>query len=282
MYRMISDFMASEGITDYAAIPFSACRVTFPELLARTPELTPKSVLLYTVPYYGGECGNLSVYAASEDYHLFFSEFSKRLISHLKQAYPDSSAVAYVDHSPIDERDAAARAGLGVIGQHGLLINRRYSSFIFIGEVICNIPTEQLPHAADPRTPQFCEGCGVCRAACPTGILRGLPGSDCLSAVTQRKGELSEAELDLMHACHTVWGCDLCQLACPHTKRAIKDGSILSPIPFFRENRTPHLTYRQIEEMPKEVFSRRAYAWRGRRTLLRNLSAYEDREKEQF
>lgn len=275
----LKELMERAGIADYRAIPFSACRVTFPELLARTPELTPKSVLLYVAPYYRGDAQNLSDYAAAEDYHLFFREFSEQLIRKIKEVHPTAAAIAYVDHSPIDERDAAVRAGLGIIGRHGLLIHPRYSSFIFIGEIVTDLDARLLPGYLEPGEPAYCEDCGACRRACPTGILRGVEGSDCLSAITQRKGELSEAELDLMYRCKTVWGCDICQLACPHTKRAIDEKTIETPVPFFQSNRTPCLTYREIEAMPKEVFSRRAYAWRGRKTILRNLLAYEERQK---
>ena len=273
----LKDLFQHSGIADYAAIPFSACRVTFPELLRRTPDLTPKSVLIYVVPYYVGDAQNLSDYAAAEDYHLFFRDFSERLIESIKHEHPTAKAIAYVDHSPIDERDAAVRAGLGIIGRHGLLIHPEYSSFIFIGEILTDLDVSLLPNAAQARELSFCEDCGACRRACPTGILSGKAGSDCLSAITQRKGELSEEELDLMYSYRTVWGCDACQLACPHTKRAIRENTIQTPVPFFQNNRTPHLTYREIAEMPKEIFSRRAYAWRGRKTLLRNLLAYRER-----
>ena len=280
MQQQLKEYLEGAGIVDYATIPFSACRVTFPELLRRTPELDPRSVLLYAVPYFVSEERRLSVYAAAEDYHLFFSEISGELIRRIKKSCPDATAVAYVDHSPIDERDAAVRAGLGIIGRHGLLISERYSSFLFIGEVVTDLDPSRLPNSREPLDElRFCRDCGACRRACPTGILSGAPNSDCLSAITQRKGELSEGELDLMHRCQTVWGCDLCQMACPHTKRAIREKTIETPIPFFRENRTPSPTYREVEEMPKEIFSRRAYAWRGRKTILRNLRAFEEREK---
>ncbi|MBR6545795.1 MAG: epoxyqueuosine reductase [Clostridia bacterium] len=279
MKEGLTERMARAGIADYRAIPFSSCRVTFPELLSRTPELTPRSVLLYAVPYFTGDSENLSDYAAAEDYHLFFRDLSRELIEEIKLEYPGAGAVAYVDHSPIDERHAAAIAGLGIIGRHGLLIHPLYSSFVYIGEIVTDLDASLLPGAVEPSEPRFCKDCGACRRACPTGILSGKAGSDCLSAITQRKGDLTDAELDLMYRCKTVWGCDLCQLACPHTKRAISEKTIKTPIPFFQNNRTPHPTYREISEMPKDAFSRRAYAWRGRKTILRNLLAYEEREK---
>ena len=270
----IEKLFETEGITDYAVLPLSACRITMPRLLSRYADFEPRSVLLYLVPYYGGDTENLSLYAASRDYHLYFSEFSARIIACLEASFPGSRTVAFADHSPIDERDAAARAGLGVLGQNGLLIAPRYASLVFIGELLTDVPPEALPRVAAPAEPLTCEGCGACRRACPTGILCGC-GQDCLSAITQKKGELCEAELALMKKYNTVWGCDLCQTACPHVKRAIRENTAQTPIRFFRESRTPHLTYRMIDEMPEAEFRERAYAWRGRKTLLRNLRAYE-------
>ncbi len=272
----LREFMEREGISDLAALDFSSCRVTLPRLLDAHPALKPKTALLYLVPYYAGKTENLSVYAAARDYHLFFKDFSARLIAALEEAFPGSVSVAFSDHSPIDERDAAARAGLGIIGRNGLLITPRYASFVFIGEVITDVPAENFSCFVSPTPPKYCEDCGACRRACPTGILRG-EGNDCLSEITQRKGELSDADFDLMVKHRTVWGCDLCQLACPHAIRAIREGSAETPVPFFRESLTPRLTYRMIEEMPTEEFSARAYAWRGRKTLLRNLAEYEKR-----
>ena len=275
---MLTEFMKADGIALYAALPFSACRVTLPRLLERHPDFTPQTALIYLVPYYAGETENLSLYAAARDYHLFFSDFSQKLIAHISKAYPNSRSLAFSDHSPIDERDAAVRAGLGIIGRNGLLITEKYASFVFIGELLTDLPPEALGCAAEPSPLRFCEDCGACRAACPTGILGGA-ASDCLSAITQRKGELTEAELALMVKHRTVWGCDLCQTSCPHAKRAIREKTAETPIPFFLEDRTPHLTYRMIEEMPEEQFRSRAYAWRGRKTLLRNLAYYENIEQ---
>ena len=272
----LSEFMEREGITDYAALDFSSCRVTLPRLLDAHPALSPKTALLYLVPYYAGETENLSLYAAARDYHLFFRDLSGRLCAFLSERYAGSVSVGFSDHSPIDERDAAARAGLGILGRNGLLITPRYSSFIFIGEILTDIPTAALDCAVSATEPRLCEDCGACRRACPTGILAG-EGSDCLSAITQRKGELSDADFDLMAKHRTVWGCDICQTACPHTVRAIREKTAETPIPFFREHRTPCLTYQMIEDMSEDEFSSRAYAWRGKKTLLRNLAEYQKR-----
>ena len=77
---------------------------------------------------------------------------------------------------------------------------------------------------------------------------------------------------------HTVWGCDLCQIACPHTRRAIAAGHT-TPIPYFHKARIPHLDSATLSEMSREEFESRAFSWRGRATVARNLAAYEDREE---
>ena len=38
----------------------------------------------------------------------------------------------------------------------------------------------------------------------------------------EKKGELSEYEKELLQNNRTVWGCDICQLICPLTKKAIE------------------------------------------------------------
>ena len=278
-YETLDDVFASDSITQYAAIPFSACRVTLPRLLERDPSFIPRTVLLYLVPYYAGPTENLSLYAASRDYHLFFRTFGEKLIGYLKSVFPDGGFRSYGDHSPIGETDAAAKAGLGVIGRNGLLINSVYASLVFIGDVVTDVPPEDFPACRPPQAVSFCENCGACAAACPTGILAGN-GSLCLSAVTQKKGELTPEEKELILSHGSAWGCDLCQIACPHVGRAIKSGAAETPVAFFRTDRTPRLTYDGIAAMPDLDFQSRAYAWRGRNTLLRNLALLEGRDEE--
>ena len=98
--------------------------------------------------------------------------------------------------------------------------------------------------------------------------------------MTQKKGELSPEEKDLILSHGSAWGCDLCQTSCPHVRRAIKSGDALSPVDFFKTDRTPRLTYDRIAAMPDDEFNSRAYAWRGRKTLLRNLALLEGRDEE--
>ena len=260
---------ASENITEYGILPMDAVHVMRPELFQRGEPIVPKSVLLFLVPYYSGPAENLSLYAVSRDYHLYMQDLTARLISELSVAYPHAAFRAFSDHSPINERYAAARARLGILGDNGLLINEKYASLVFIGEIFSDLAA---PQDAPLYPIATCEHCGACRRACPTGALTGE--GDCLSELTQRKGELSEETVDLMLRYRTVWGCDLCQTACPHTRRVIAANGT-SPVAFFHEERIPYLTSDILGGMDAATFKTRAFSWRGRTTIARNLAAYE-------
>ena len=260
---LLREFFEREKIEYFGTLSYSDCRETMPRLV-QNGEFLPKSAIIYLVPYYGGETVNLSRYAASRDYHIYLKGINSRLSSFLSENFPECKTAGFGDHSPIDERDAASAAGLGILGDNGLLINEKYGSYVFVGDMLTDISPEALDgvsRAAHLR----CEGCGACKRACPTGILRG-EGVDCLSAITQKKGTLTDEECDLMRKYHTAWGCDLCQSACPHNRSAK-----ITPIEFFLEDRVLELNENVLSSMSDEEFSSRAFAWRKRATVERNV-----------
>lgn len=264
MRELIDKFFEKEKIEYYSALRYSDCRESAPWIIERE-SFKPRSVLVFLVPYYTGETLNISRYAAAYDYHIYIKEISDRLISALSGEYPEYHFRGYGDHSPIDERSAAAVSGLGIIGKNGLLINEKYGSYVFIADIVSDIDPE-LVGAEDPKDVRFCSNCGACIKACPTGILGG-EGKDCLSAITQRKGELTEEECKLMRRYNTAWGCDECQSHCPYNK-----SPKLTPIDFFYQNRIIELTSSILSGMDKSEFQKRAFSWRGRKTVERNLA----------
>ena len=272
MKKLIENYLASKKIEYYGILAYSDCYESAGHIMARE-DFTPRSVIVYLVPYYAGETENLSRYAASLDYHVILKEIGEGLIEGLKAAHPGCSARSYGDHSPIAECHAAASLGLGVIGDNGLIINEKYGSYVFVGDVVTDIEPELLG-AVKPVPVSRCLRCGACKRACPTGILAGA-GSDCLSAITQRKGELSDWEANLIRECNTAWGCDLCQSCCPYNANPT-----LTPLEFFYRDRLPRIDSGTVEAMSKETFSRRAFAWRGKKTLLRNLTILEAEREE--
>jgi epoxyqueuosine reductase len=265
----IKSFFEKENIEYFAVLPYSLCRETAPEIMARE-SFTPKSVIIFLIPYYTGDGVNLSRYAVSLDYHLCIKDISSRLTTLLSEKFPSSSQRAYGDHSPIDERHAAISAGLGILGDNGLLLNEKYGSYVFIADVVTNIEPEELGAITDAVPLRRCERCGKCKKACPTGILLGS-GSDCLSFITQKKGELTEDEAALMKKYNLAWGCDECQRVCPHNK-----SPKMTPVSFFYEKRIENLTSEILSEMSKDDFKTRAFAWRGRKVVERNLKILEE------
>ncbi len=270
MLQKINLFLEEQGICLHGALLLSDCKITRPHLLERL-DFEAHSVVIFAIPYYSQACDkphNLSAYAIAEDYHKFVRHIEALLIDTLAKDFPSLHFTVFADHSPIDEREAAARASLGKIGKNGLLITEPYSSYVFLGEIFTDaiLPTT----ATDPK---FCEACGVCLTACP---LQNGASELCLSALTQKKGVLSENEKKVLIQYGSVWGCDICSEVCPHTKKAKKSGSIYSPIPFFHQKTLPQLTSSSLSAMSEKDFSARAYSWRGRETILRNINIVEE------
>ena len=268
--QLFRDFFAREGIELYGFLSLDECKIIRPYLLERCG-VERGSAVVFAVPYYSRaaetESRNVSLNAVPRDYHLYFKELSQRFEEAAKREFPEARFGFFSDHSPIDEVNAAAKAGLGVIGRNHLLISEKYSSFIFLAEIVTDL---ELP--SETREIGFCGNCGLCSSACPVD----LSVEECLSALTQKKGGLTAAEKEKILAHGLVWGCDRCQTACPHTQRAIKNESIYSPVDFFCEKCIPALTADTLEGMSDDDFRERAYSWRGKETILRNLKLFED------
>ncbi len=223
----------------------------------RLPKL-PRAVICFTVPYNVREQSpeNISRYAAVPDYHSVLEEVFSPLLSALKAAFPKNEFAFFTDNSPIPEVRAAAAAGLGTVGKHGLLITEKYGSFVFLAEIVTDLPLK-----AEIKT-AFCEDCGLCAAACPVGLNKEA----CLSALTQKKQPLTQSEEEKILALGSVWGCDICQSVCPKNK-----GAALSDLPLFVSG------YRDRYTIGEDIKGR-AYAWRGEKVIRRNAELIKCRE----
>ena len=267
MIDFIKKLLESENIDTYVFRPLNKCLIKKKYLLEKAG-IEDGFAVIFAIPYYTRACigkRNISAYATSRDYHLYVKELRERTLPLWKEKFPGVNFELFADHSPIDERHAAVNSGLGVLGKNRLIITEKYSSYIFIGELIVGAP---LPDGYfNEIGAQSCEECGLCQKSCPW--LNG-ECDECLSAITQKKGELSEDEAALITK-YGLWGCDICSEVCPHTKKALKSGSIFSPINFFNTLEMPYLTYENVEQMSEEEFLQRAFSWRGRETILRNI-----------
>jgi len=163
--------------------------------------------------------GRVARYAWRADYH---DVLKKRLQALAERIHSESPAAARtricVDAAPLAEKSHAARAGLGWIGKNSLLLNERFGSWLLLGEIITD-----LELTGDEAMPQGCGDCELCIKACPTAALlapRVLDARRCISYLTIESTEAPPAELaDKMGS--WLFGCDLCQLACPYTRKAI-------------------------------------------------------------
>ncbi len=274
MYKLIEKLLLSQGITLFAPIKLESEQI-FRAYKLEKGGLNPQKPLfavILAVPYLTEQKKpNISAYAVPRDYHLFFKDLFSELLPRLEASFPNNHFCGFADDSPIDERTVAAMAGLGMLGKNGTLITERYSSYVFLGEVITDLPIAEVK--TYPIT--HCENCGACTAVCPKGAI-GV----CLSALTQKKGILTEEEQQAIIQYGSAWGCDRCQEVCPHTKQAIENRTIYTEIPFFKSNLIPNLSSKLIENMSEAEFSARAYSWRKKETVLRNLFLLETQQKQ--
>lgn len=272
MSGLIFDLLFDLGIRHSAAISLSDCRIIRPYKLEKAGLDTSSELyaVMMAVPYLTpSNERNISAYAAPRDYHFYFKSVFEEIIPKLKSEFPQYVFAGFADDSPIIEADAAAKAGLGIIGDNGLLITPEYSSFVFLGEIITDMPMDTASQEI-----AYCEHCGACRSACPTKD-RGM----CLSELTQKKGELSDEEKECISMCGSAWGCDICQNVCPHTKAALNNRTIYTDIPFFKECTVPLLSENALRSMTNEEFALRAYSWRKRATIERNIKLIEAHKK---
>lgn len=262
MNRLI-DILKQCGAADAACIKYSDCDVINPKLTERL-NFEPKSVIIAAVPYYTEYCDkpkSVSAYALAFDYHILLKEIAESAIKKAKNIFPEASFQFYGDHSPIHEKKAAAKAGLGILGLHSLLITEKYSSFVFLFEILTDMECSNTSEEV-----KYCQKCNKCIEACPT-FLQGK--GQCLSAITQKKGKLSDEEIKLIANTGCAWGCDICQMACPHTQLAIKKGTIYTKSDWFNSNLCLYPNESTVSD--NSDFQNRAYSWRGKETILRNI-----------
>ncbi|MGL4921604.1 tRNA epoxyqueuosine(34) reductase QueG [Aeromonas sp. 30P] len=171
--------------------------------------------------------GYISRYALGRDYHKVLRNRLKQLgdriearCAELFQGTADTQGEwrPFVDSAPILERPLAAKAGLGWVGKHSLLLNESAGSFFFLGELLLNLP---LP-LDQPVEKALCGKCVACINICPTGAIVTpyvVDGRRCISYLTiENDGPIPEEFRPLMG--NRIYGCDDCQLICPWNRYA--------------------------------------------------------------
>lgn len=271
---LLRDYLHESGITLFACLPADLPPLVKPRLLAPIPEA--RSVLFAALPYrvVGEESAHLAAFARARDYHAYATHLTKECRRILALRHPHADVIGFADHSPYAEVRGASMAGLGEIGDHGLLITEKYASYVFIFELVTTLSLEEMAEEGIPAGDGIlreCGHCGACTRACPGGCTGG-DRTRCLSAISQKKGELSEEEAELLRRSPYIWGCDICQDVCPHSAHAAE-----TEIPYFRKERILRLTEDAISAMPEEEYTSYAFGWRKKEIMLRNLRLKEER-----
>jgi epoxyqueuosine reductase len=172
----------------------------------------------------------ISRYAYGKDYHKIIRKKMKRILAWIGDEMGPVSGRVFVDSAPVMERAWGRLAGLGWIGKHSLLLNRKHGSWFFLGAIICDLELEP-----DKPVREYCGDCTRCIDACPTGAIldgRTVDASRCLSYLTIEYKDERLPEKHREEVNGWVFGCDICQDACPWNNNAHShDENWLDPLP---------------------------------------------------
>lgn len=246
-----------------------------------------KSVICAAVAYNGqdphpltggllqtGSRGRLSFISRGKDYHNIMYERLEKLQQYITDKVPWADISIMVDKEEILEKAFAVEAGLGWFGKNTLLVTPQFGSFVYLGELVSNIP-----FPADTPLTEDCGDCERCINACPTGALdrrKNLNPDLCLAGVSQYKGLIAPELREKMG--NTIYGCDVCQIFCPYNRKsktmieAPTDDSDKDPpqddehFPVLKE-----LLSMNNSEFKKK-FGHTSGAWRGRTVFQRNAA----------
>ena len=167
----------------------------------------------------------ISRYALGRDYHKMMRNRLQKLADKIQAEVFLSTQKrvlnlgmrAFVDSAPVLEKALAEKAGLGWIGKHSNLINRKAGSWFFLGEIYTNLP---LP-IDNPATPH-CGACTACLDICPTQAIVApyqVDARRCVSYLTiELHGSIPEELRPLIG--NRIYGCDDCQIICPWNRFA--------------------------------------------------------------
>lgn len=177
-----------------------------------------KSVIVVARNYYTptkhATSGKIARYAWGDDYHLVLPPVMDRLIEHLSELAPGSTAKRYTDTGPVLEKAWAVRAGIGWQGKNGNILRRDIGSWFFLGVIITTadlVPSEPMD--------DYCGSCTACLDACPTQAIvqpAVVDANKCISYWTiETKGDVDFPLPIAENLDGWMYGCDVCQDVCP-------------------------------------------------------------------
>ncbi len=201
------------------------------------------------IPKSRNKQGKISIYSLGKDYHIILKSKLEELLNLIRDFAPDVKAKIYVDTGPVMEKVWAVRAGIGWIGKHTNLITKEFGSWVFLGEIICDLELEYDEPMAD-----YCGKCTRCIDACPTNAIVEpyvLDSNKCISYWTvEFKGENFPNDLK-RNFDNLIFGCDICQEVCPWNLKFQKE-TTLDDLKAFDYNINPDLT--ELAKLSEDEF----------------------------
>ncbi|WP_423409504.1 tRNA epoxyqueuosine(34) reductase QueG [Heyndrickxia sp. MSNUG] len=210
------------------------------------------------------------------DYHSILRDRLKKLEEYIAKKVSGARFKSMVDTGELVDRAVAERAGIGWSGKNCSIITPEFGSYVYLGEMITNIPFEP-----DSPMEDRCGSCNKCVEVCPTGALvQGgqLDAQKCIAFVTQTKGFLADGFRDKLG--NRLYGCDTCQTVCPENKgKDFHFHTEMEPDPeIAKPLLKPLLTISNRDF--KEKFGYVSGSWRGKKPIQRNaiiaLAHYKD------
>ncbi len=219
-----------------------------------------KSVISVLLNYYpeqklseDADALKISKYAYGTDYHFVLKEKLSNLLEAMRAEIGDVDARIFVDSAPVMDKVWAAKSGLGWIGKHSNLLNRKMGSFFFIGEIICDVALEP-----DGAVGDYCGTCTRCVDACPTDAITEpyvVDGSKCISYYTIELKEAIPQEVQGKFE-NWIFGCDICQDVCPWNRFSKPHQTEAFTLPLGLKTLSESDFTEITEEVFKEVFKK--------------------------
>ncbi|MEZ6243816.1 MAG: tRNA epoxyqueuosine(34) reductase QueG [Phycisphaerales bacterium] len=172
--------------------------------------------------------GRIARYARGNDYHKVIKRRLHELCDRAREWRPDAEFRAFVDTAPVLERELAARAGIGWVAKHTLVINPALGSYLLLGGVATTLELEAPPE--QPVVTDHCGTCTRCIEACPTNAITpySVDATRCVSYLTiERRPRIAPEFFEGVR--DWIFGCDICQEVCPHNSERRTD--VAPPIP---------------------------------------------------
>lgn len=163
----------------------------------------------------------LAKYAAGKRYPPLIKRKAEPLAELIGSLGDGIRSKIYVDSGPVLEKTWSMRCGIGWIGKHTIVVNPSGGSYFYIGIILTSLQLEP-----DHAGTDHCGNCSRCMEACPTGAIDRpyqLDIRKCITYCTSVKHAVMPDDVR-NNLRDRIYGCDICQDACPYNRFAVPTG----------------------------------------------------------